>query len=104
MSTCNTPVRVSDEGTTFEMTITSCESVVDISSATLKQITFVSPTGAKIDQTAVFSTDGTDGKIRYVTVTNDIDMPGTWKTQGYIESTSGKWHTTVDTFEVEDNL
>ena len=104
MSTCNTPVRVGDVGTIFEMSITSCGEIVDISSATLREITFVKPDGTKVAQTAVFSTDGIDGKIRYTIVAGDIDMPGTWKTQGYVESVSGKWHTTVDTFEVEDNL
>ena len=104
MSECNTTVRVGDVGTTFVMSITSCSAVVDVSSAIVKSIIFVKPDGTKLTRSAVFTTDGTDGKIEYATVDGDIDTPGAWRTQGYIEAPNGKWHTTIDTFTVEENL
>ena len=105
MTTVDT-VRVGDEGTVFEMTIyeAGTTSPVNISSATVKQIIFTKPNDDVVPKTAVFTTDGTDGKIQYTVQANDLDMAGYWDIQGYIESSSGKWHTTISSFKVEDNL
>ncbi len=97
-------VRVNDTGTRFELTIVENDVAVDISSATMKTIKFQKPDNVILSKTADFTTDGTDGKIDYVSITNDIDVKGEWKIQGYIEIPSGKFHTSMSSFGVSGNL
>ncbi len=97
-------VRVNDTGTRFELTIKEGNVAVDISSATVKTIKFQKPDNLTVSKTADFTTDGTDGKIDYVSITNDIDVKGEWKIQGYIEMPSGKFHTSMSSFGVSANL
>jgi hypothetical protein len=97
-------IRVDDEGTIFEITLTSGGAAVDISTATVLRIKFKKPTGTVVTQTAVFSTDGTDGKLRYTTVAGDLDVPKWWKLQGYIEMPNWKGHSKIGEFEVFENL
>ncbi len=97
-------VRVGDTGTRFELTIVENGVAADISSATIKTIKFSKPDNTILSKTADFTTDGTDGKIDYVSITNDIDVKGEWKIQGYIEMPSGKFHTSMGSFGVSANL
>lgn len=97
-------IHVEDIGTVFELTIKDGSSVVDVSSATTKQISFEKPDGVVEDHAASFTTDGTDGKIRYATIAGDLDTDGKWKIQGKIILPSGAWHTGVDSFQVHLNL
>lgn len=97
-------VHVADEGTRFELTIEDSGVVVDVSAATIKTIKFLKPDGISVSKPADFVTDGSDGKIEYVTVTDDIDIKGGWKCQGYVELPSGKWHTSQANFDVSQNL
>ena len=100
-----TAVHVGDIGTVFELTIYDGSSVVDISSATTKQITLQTPTGTSTTYTAVFSGTGTDGKIKYTTTTALIlSVAGMWKIQGVVVMPAGTWHTSVETFQVHPNL
>jgi adenosyl cobinamide kinase/adenosyl cobinamide phosphate guanylyltransferase len=52
----------------------------------------------------VFTTDGTDGQLQYISEANDFDVEGHWRVQAYIESGAQKWHTSEYTFVVEGNL
>ncbi len=97
-------VRVGDTGTRFELTVVENDVAVDISSATMKTIKFQKPDNSVVSKTADFTTDGSDGKIDYVSITNDIDVRGEWKIQGYIEMPSGKFHTSMGSFGVSANL
>ena len=91
-----------DVGTVLEATILdSAGAVIDVSTATTKTLKLVKPSGAVLNKTATFTTDGSDGKIRYATIANDLDSVGTWRIQAYIElGASNKFHTSVTTFEV----
>ena len=90
-----------DIGTTFTLTIKNRQGeIVDLSDATVKQIKFRKSNGIILTKTAEFVTDGTDGKIKYVTIEDDLDTRGIWKVQGYIELPSGSWHTTFSLFTV----
>ena len=66
-------VRIIDEAT---------DAALDVSGATTKQIIFKKPDNVSVTKTAVFTTNGSDGYIQYVTVANDLDVDGTWKVQG----------------------
>ncbi len=95
-------VFVGDVGTVFEITIKEDGVVVDVSSATLKQILFLKPDGAVLTASAAFTTDGTDGKIQYKTLSGNINLTGIWHWQGKVTlATGGPFHTSVRTFRVE---
>jgi len=97
-------VHLNDVGTVFVVTVKDDTTAVDISAATTKQIIFMAPDGGKLTKAATFTTNGTDGKMQWTTVANDLDEPGTWKIQGKVVLTAGTWYTDISTFVVEGNL
>jgi len=105
----STPVvHVGDVGTIFRITVTekvwdeatSCwlDTPVDISLATTIEILFKRPSGPTRIRPASFTTDGSDGKIEYVTQVDDIDEAGgraaPWYFAGHVQR-PGKKHTTT---------
>lgn len=97
-------IRLEDIGTIFEITLMDDTEVVDISGATLMQIRFAKPDGTIMLKTAVHTTNGSDGKLQYTTILNDLDQVGIWQKQAYIELPTGKWNSDIDKFKVHDNL
>jgi len=96
-----------DIGTVFEVTVKDGDTVVDVSSASTegsKKIRFSKPGGTVVEETATFSSNGTDGKIRYVTIADDLDTAGVWKWQAYVVLSSGTWNSDVKEFTVHPNL
>lgn len=94
-----------DVGTIFRLTITdTAGTAIDVSTATTKYIYFQDPSGVRMQKTAAFDTDGTDGKIQYTSVSGDIDSVGTWQIQGYVETSLGKFWTEKDSFKVYSTL
>jgi type IV secretory pathway VirB6-like protein len=97
-------IHQNDIGTIFKATIKDDTTVVDISSATTKQLIFTKPDGTKLEKDASFFTDGTDGILTYTTVSGDLSVVGTWKVQGYVILTSGTWKTDIKKMKVHRNL
>ena len=100
---------VNDIGTIFRVTVydttsTGGTTVADISTATTKQFTFKRPNGTTFDRVAVFTTDGTDGNIQYLSVDDDLNVAGTWHLQAYVATLAGNWKTDVGHFKVYENL
>ena len=94
-----------DIGTVFEFTITDQDGVVvDISSATTKQIFIKSPYGRTQTKTASFTNSGSDGKIKYTTVSGDINAIGDWILQAYVVTSAGSWKTDWTTVTVYANI
>jgi hypothetical protein len=62
------------------------------------------PNGVTLIKTADFTSDGTDGKIRYVVVAGDLNADGRWRIQGKIIIPSGTFSTEIGTFMVHANL
>lgn len=104
----NNEVHVGDVGTVVTLEIQGCVNgslqVLDVSTATVKQIIFSSPTGVASAKTATFATDGKDGKIRYTLAEGDLNAPGQWTLQGYIEMPAWQGHTSVVRLPVDANL
>lgn len=101
----NPTIHKNDVGTRFTDTLyDENRQILDVSDATLMRITFRKPNGTTVQKTAVHKTDGTDGKISYVTVTNDLDTVGRWSLQSYVETPLGKWYGTVKAFQVQGNI
>ena len=93
---------VGDSGTVIEITVhDQAGDIVNISAATVMKIKFTLPDATHVDKTAVFSTNGVDGKLRYTTVTGDIVLAGVWMARGYVElGASPKFHTSEISFTV----
>jgi hypothetical protein len=71
---------VGDVGVPFRATIIDPETCdpLDISSATLTEFHVRKPDATTDTWVASFLTDGTDGRIEYVTIAGDLDTAGTW--------------------------
>jgi hypothetical protein len=93
-----------DIGTRITVTVTEGGSAMNISTATTKNINLLSPGGTTSENTALFTTDGSEGKIYYVTVTDDIDEEGPWKIQAHIITPSKNFKTKWGTFTVGANI
>lgn len=105
MSDSNCVVHLNDIGTVFELTIKDCfDKIVDISSATTRNIIFKKPDGTTITKTGVFTTDGTDGKLQYITIASDMDQLAEWKIQAFVIITAGEFSSSSLIFEVVSNL
>lgn len=64
-------------------------SPIDISQATVKTLAFVDPMGTTVEKTANFTTDGTDGKIRYqIEAALFAKPPGAWTYYGVVRTAS----------------
>lgn len=81
------------------------EEPIDISEAGVIQIKLQKPSGTTLEKTGTFDEDEEDNnRAYYVTQAGDLVGHGHWKIQGYVELSSGKWHSTVESFEVHKNL
>lgn len=90
---------------TFEVVfLDDAGAVLDISSATTREIHLRKPDGTALQKTASFVTDGTDGAIEYKALTTDIDAEGNWKVQGKVVTATDTWTTRVDEFPVAANI
>lgn len=97
-------LHVGDIGTVLRFIVKENGAPLDISEATLLMLCLQKKDKSVIDRPLVFTTDGTDGQVEYVTVYGDIDQKGTWKAQVFYGSTSGSWHTTIVDLDVDDNV
>jgi len=97
--------QVGDIGTTIKATIVDQDgNALDVSGASTLQLIFLKPNGVQESQTATMTNDGTDGIIEYVTIADDLDVPGVWKSQGYVVDAGKEHKSSVDTFHVKPNL
>ena len=97
-------IHVNDVGTQFLVTVTDGSSAVDISSATTKELIIKKPSGTKLTKATAFSTDGTDGKMKYNIASDDLDEAGSYKLQGKVVISDGTFYTDIHTFKVHRNL
>ena len=100
-------LQVGDIGTVIEITVTDDGALFDISGADTLIITLVKPlSGDKVQAlSASFVTDGTDGKIKLVTVADDLDEAGLYEVQVQIGFPSGVIHkSNVDSLVVHPNI
>lgn len=93
-----------DIGTKLLVTVVDDGVVVDISVATTLEIFIKKPDGTLLSRTGVLETDGTDGKMYYITVSGDTDVAGTYKIQGRVVLPGGSYYTSTATFKVHCNL
>src|SRR3990167_532392 len=102
ISYLNNEIHKGDVGTKFLSTIQDNDVIVDISGAISKQLLFQKPDGTNITQTALFDTNGTDGKIYYTTASGDLNVIGRWSIQSKIVLAGGTWISDRYKFQVQD--
>lgn len=93
-----------DIGTKLLVTIIDDGDIVDISSASSLSLFIKKPNGTILTRPATLETDGTDGKMYYITVVGDIDKAGVYKIQGLVVLLNGSFYTSTATFKVHCNL
>jgi len=87
--------RVGDIGFIIEhLVTTNGVAPRDISGATLTEFHARTPAGVTKTWTAVFTTDGSDGLLRYTTIAGDLDEAGDWLIQAYVEDGGTELHST----------
>jgi len=83
--------RIGNIGTIFRATLKV--DIGDLSTATRTEFHVLKPDGSTVTWTATFTTDGTDNKIEFKTVTvADLDQKGNWELEAYAETPGGKWY------------
>lgn len=97
-------IHVNDIGTVFKVLMKDGDDIVDLSSASTKELIFLKPAGTKVTQDAEFTTDGTDGYIQYTAVSGDLDAVGVWKLQAHIVISSLDVKSDISPFRVYPNL
>ena len=97
-------IHFDDVGTTLLGTIIDDGSAVDISSASSIKMIIKKPDQTSSTKTASFNTDGTDGKMKYVIVSVDVDQVGNYKLQVKVVIGSATYYSSVSTFKVYCNI
>ena len=90
----------------IKLTVKEDGVVQNLSTATTKEFIFRKPSGTVITKTALFVTDGSDGKLVYTTLSGEIDEIGVWELQANLifPALGYKGRTAVTTFEVLPDL
>ncbi len=81
MSTIDQTIAVvGDVGVQIAVTLfdASTNAAKDISAATTTEFKLRKPDATVVTWSASFATDGTDGRLAYVTITGDLDQAGVW--------------------------
>ena len=97
-------IHLGDIGTVFTITLKEDDTAVNISTATTKQIIFLDPSQSATAKTAEFTDDGSNGKIYYTTIANDLDEAGIWQIQAKVIMPTGTWWSNTEEFKVYPNL
>ena len=105
---CIAPIFIDDEGTIFRITIQECIAdvltPVDVSGQSAMFFIFKKPDASTLTVTPSFTTDGTDGKLEYITLTGDINQDGVWCLQAEVTLPTGVFRTSIIKFDVEEKL
>jgi hypothetical protein len=97
-------IHVGDIGVVFNITIMNGAAVLNVSNANSISIIFQKPDGSDITKTAALVTNGTDGKIKYTTISGDLDQVGTWQIQARVDFGASVFSTDVQKFKVYRNI
>lgn len=87
-----TSVKVGDYGTLINV-----DTGADLSTVTVQKIFYKKPDGTIGEWVASISENR---YLQYVTLEDDIDIPGIWKIQAYIETPAGVWYGDMAKFSV----
>lgn len=88
----------------IELQIREGYQILDISTATVKNIILEKPDSTVVVSSGSFVTDGKDGLIYYRTSSTDLLQAGTYNVQAYIEMPDFKGYSTPVTFIAQANI
>jgi hypothetical protein len=98
-------IHVGDIGTIFKITVKDSDTtVVNVSNADGLFILFKRPDNSFLQVVPSLETNGTDGMIRYVTTSGDLNQYGTWQIQARVIFGSDVFSTDIQRFKVYRNL
>lgn len=97
-------IHYGDIGVNFNITVMNGTAVLDVSNADSISIIFQKPDSSDLIKTASLITDGTDGNIRYTTVSGDLDQVGTWQIQAKVDFGASVFSTDIQKFKVYRNI
>lgn len=97
-------IHVDDIGTKILIVVYDGDDVVDLSAATGLTIQIKKPDGTILTKVAELDTDGTDGGMRYYSLSGDFPVPGAYYIQGIVNIAGGTFHTDTQMFRVFSNL
>ncbi len=97
-------LHVNDVGTVLRFTIKEAGVPLDLASVTSKKLKLEKKDKTTLYKDLSFTTSGSDGKVEYITAAGDLDQKGKLRAQVYLESSDGKWHTSIVEWEVEANI
>lgn len=93
-----------DIGTAITIQVKDCEGIVDLSSASSIQIKFLKPDKTSLTVDATLVNTGSDGLIRYITSSGDLNVVGMWSYQCIVFMGGNEWRSDVGTFRVFSNI
>ena len=93
-------------GVEIKLTITENRAALDLSACITLNLIFKKPGGGRVEKPAAFVTDGTNGKLKYVTESGFLDRTGIWRIQAFLKCPDGSYRGrgAVGEFQVKDNL
>jgi hypothetical protein len=97
-------IHAGDIGVNFNITVMNGTAVLNVSNANSISIIFQKPDGSDLIKTATLVTDGTDGNIRYTSVSGDLDQIGTWQIQAKVNFGASVFSTDIQKFKVYRNI
>lgn len=97
-------IHYGDIGVNFNITVMNGTAVLDVSNANSINIIFQKPDGSDLTKTATLVTNGTDGNIRYTSVSGDLDQIGTWQIQARVDFGASVFSTDIQKFKVYRNI
>ncbi len=97
-------IHVDDVGTRFVVTVKDeNDDIVDISGATVTFI-FHRPDGTQLHKPATLVNDGTDGQVKYITESGDLNTHGNWRLQAFVDFGTREWYSDIIKFKVYNNI
>jgi len=93
-----------DVGNILRLTVKENDAVKDISSATALKYRMKKPDETVVELTAAFDTNGTNGKVIYTFIADDLDLVGLYEIQVKVTSATWTGITSSYFFTVRDTL
>ena len=97
-------IHYGDIGVNFNITVINGTAVLNVSNANSISIIFQKPDGSDLIKTATLVTNGTDGNIKYTSVSGDLDQIGTWQIQAKVDFGASVFSTDIQKFKVYRNI
>lgn len=97
-------IHVDNTGTVFQFQVLDQDSAAVPLGGHTTQMVFSRPDSTRLVVSPSFLTDGSDGYIRYSTISGDLNQAGMWRVQVVVFSGSATWYSNTLSFKVFPNI